>query len=75
MDKFPDQKRAVQYLYPPIDPFDQRMMDVGEGHRSIWNNAATRMAFPLWSCMAVPAAGAARRCGAISIRDIPGDSV
>jgi proline iminopeptidase len=33
MDKFPSQKRAVQYLYPPIDPFDQRMLDAGGGHR------------------------------------------
>ena len=33
MDKFSDQKRAVQYLYPPIDPFDQRMLDVGNGHQ------------------------------------------
>ncbi|WP_425046879.1 prolyl aminopeptidase [Primorskyibacter sp. S87] len=33
MDKYPDQKRAVQYLYPPVDPFDQRMVDVGQGHR------------------------------------------
>ena len=32
MDKIPDQKHAVQYLYPPVDPFDQRMMDVGDGH-------------------------------------------
>lgn len=32
MDKIPDQKRAVQYLYPPIDAFDQRMLDVGQGH-------------------------------------------
>ncbi len=32
MDKFSGQKRAVQYLYPPIDPFDQRMMDMGDGH-------------------------------------------
>ncbi len=32
MDKHPDQKRAVQFLYPPIDPFDQRMLDVGDGH-------------------------------------------
>ncbi|XDA98192.1 prolyl aminopeptidase [Sulfitobacter sp. LCG007] len=32
MDRNADQKRAVQYLYPPIDPFDQRMMDVGDGH-------------------------------------------
>jgi len=31
------QKRAVEYLYPPIDPFDQRVIDVagesGAGHR------------------------------------------
>lgn len=33
MDKNPSQKRAVQYLYPPVEPFDQRMMDVGDGHR------------------------------------------
>ncbi|MCE8507369.1 prolyl aminopeptidase [Ruegeria pomeroyi] len=33
MDKYPDQKRAVQYLHPPVDPFDQRMLDVGQGHR------------------------------------------
>jgi proline iminopeptidase len=32
MDKTPDQKRAVQYLYPPIDPFDRRMLSVGQGH-------------------------------------------
>ena len=33
MDKYPDQKRAVQYLYPPIDPFDQRVIDMGDGHQ------------------------------------------
>jgi len=33
MDKYPDQKRAVQYLYPPIDAYDQRMMETGEGHQ------------------------------------------
>lgn len=32
MDKSPDQKRAAQYLYPPIDPFDQQMLAVGQGH-------------------------------------------
>ncbi len=32
MDKYPDQKRAVQYLYPSIEPFDQRMVEVGQGH-------------------------------------------
>ncbi len=33
MDKYSDQKRAVQYLYPALDPFDQRMVEVGQGHR------------------------------------------
>ncbi len=33
MDKVSAPKRAAQYLYPPIDPFDQRTLDVGEGHR------------------------------------------
>ncbi|MCO8143708.1 prolyl aminopeptidase [Rhodovulum tesquicola] len=33
MDKSAGQKRASQLLYPPVDPFDQRMLDVGDGHR------------------------------------------
>ncbi len=33
MDHRSGQKSAAQYLYPPLDPFDQRMMDVGGGHR------------------------------------------
>ncbi|MCG6901604.1 MAG: prolyl aminopeptidase [Rhodobacter sp.] len=33
MDKVADQRKSTQYLYPPIDPFDQRMLDVGDGHR------------------------------------------
>lgn len=33
MDKYPDQKRAVQFLHPPIEPFDQRMIEVGQGHK------------------------------------------
>ncbi len=33
MDKYPGQKSAVQHLYPAIDPFDQRMLDVGDGHK------------------------------------------
>ncbi len=32
MDKFPGQKRAAAHLFPQVDPFDQRMMDVGDGH-------------------------------------------
>ena len=32
MDKFPGTSRAAPHLYPPIDPYDQRMMEVGDGH-------------------------------------------
>lgn len=33
MEQFAGKKNASQFLYPPIDPFDQRMLDVGDGHR------------------------------------------
>lgn len=32
MDKDVGQKRAGAHLYPPLDPFDQRVLDVGDGH-------------------------------------------
>ena len=32
MDKYSGQKSAVQYLHPPVEPFDRKMMDVGQGH-------------------------------------------
>lgn len=33
MDQRSGQKRATEYLYPPIEPFDQRVVDMGDGHR------------------------------------------
>ena len=33
MDHRSGPKRAIEYLYPAIEPFDQRMLDVGQGHR------------------------------------------
>ena len=33
MDHRSGQKRAADYLYPPIEPFDQRMLEVGQDHR------------------------------------------
>ena len=32
MDKNLHQQSEVVHLYPPIDPFDQRMLNVGDGH-------------------------------------------
>lgn len=33
MDKVSGQKRTSPHLYPPVEPFDSRMLDVGDGHR------------------------------------------
>ncbi|WP_022703152.1 prolyl aminopeptidase [Pseudorhodobacter ferrugineus] len=33
MDHRSGQKSAAQYLYPPVDPYHQKMMDVGGGHQ------------------------------------------
>jgi len=33
MDKFAGPKNAADYLYPQIEPFDSRMLDVGDGHQ------------------------------------------
>ncbi|MGR3435869.1 MAG: prolyl aminopeptidase [Shimia sp.] len=33
MDRDLSQKRAAAHLYPPRDPYRQRMLDVGDGHR------------------------------------------
>tara|TARA_R110001606_G_scaffold314898_1_gene461723 strand:- start:335 stop:1315 length:981 start_codon:yes stop_codon:yes gene_type:complete len=33
MDKVSGQNSTGAHLYPAIDPFDQRMLDVGDGHR------------------------------------------
>lgn len=33
MDRPAAKKGASHFLYPPIDPFDQRIVDVGDGHR------------------------------------------
>ncbi|MFN3294364.1 MAG: prolyl aminopeptidase [Gemmobacter sp.] len=33
MDRTAGHRRAVDYLYPPVEPFDQRVIDMGDGHR------------------------------------------
>lgn len=33
MDKYAGQKSAVQYLFPPVEPFARQMIDVGDGHK------------------------------------------
>ncbi|SLN69893.1 Proline iminopeptidase [Falsiruegeria litorea R37] len=47
MDKYSDQKRAVQFLYPPIEPFDQQLMDVGQGHRVYFEQCGNPNGIPV----------------------------
>ena len=32
MYKVADRRKSAAHLYPPVEPFDQRMLDVGDGH-------------------------------------------
>ncbi len=47
MDKTAGQKRATQYLFPPVDPYDQRMLDVGEGHRIYVEQCGNPLGLPV----------------------------
>ena len=47
MDKVSGQKRTVAHLYPPIDPFDQQMLDVGDGHRVYVEQCGRRDGIPV----------------------------
>lgn len=33
MDRTSGHRRAADFLFPPVDPFDQRVIDMGDGHR------------------------------------------
>jgi len=47
MDKVSGQKNAAQFLYPPVDPFDQRMLEVGDGHRIYVEQCGARDGIPV----------------------------
>ena len=57
MDKHPDQKHAVQYLFPPVEPFDQRMVDVGQGHRIYVEQCGNPQGVPVVICHGGPGGG------------------
>lgn len=47
MDKYLGQKSAVHYLHPPFDPFDQRMMDMGDGHTVYMEQSGNPQGMPV----------------------------
>ena len=57
MDKFTDQKRAVHYLYPPLDTFDQRMLEVGQGHKIYVEQSGNPRGIPVVVCHGGPGGG------------------
>ena len=57
MDKTSGQMTAVQTLYPPIDPFDQRMVDVGDGHKVYVEQCGKRDGIPVVVCHGGPGGG------------------
>lgn len=57
MDKFPSQMRAAAYLHPPLDPFDQRMMDVGDGHSIYVEQCGNPNGVPVIVCHGGPGGG------------------
>lgn len=57
MDRYSDQKRAVHYLYPPVEPFDQRMIDAGQGHRIYAEQSGNPNGIPVVVCHGGPGGG------------------
>lgn len=47
MDQRSGQKRAVDYLYPAIEPFDQRVIDAGDGHRVFFEQCGNPQGVPV----------------------------
>ncbi len=47
MDRVADHRRATEYLYPPLDPFDQRLLEVGDGHRLYVEQCGRREGLPV----------------------------
>jgi len=47
MDHRSGQKRAGEFLYPPLEPFDQRMIDVSGGHRIYMEQCGNPQGIPV----------------------------
>ena len=58
MDRTAGQKRtAGAHLYPPIEPFDQRVLDVGDGHRLYVEQSGHPGGRPVVVCHGGPGGG------------------
>jgi len=57
MDKNAASRSVMQYLYPAIDPFDQRMLDVGDGHKVYVEQCGNPDGIPVVVCHGGPGGG------------------
>lgn len=57
MDKNSGQMTAAKLLYPPIEPFDQRMIDVGDGHKVYFEQSGNPNGIPVIVCHGGPGGG------------------
>ena len=58
MDRTAGQKRTSgAFLYPPIEPFDQRMLDMGDGHRIYVEQSGHPQGQPVIVCHGGPGGG------------------
>ena len=47
MDRVSGHKSAMQYLHPPVEPFERRMLDVGDGHSVYVEQSGRRDGLPV----------------------------
>ncbi|MFB0994818.1 MAG: alpha/beta fold hydrolase, partial [Paracoccaceae bacterium] len=57
MDHRSVQKRAVEFLYPPIEPFEQQMLDMGDGHRIYFEECGRKDGVPVFVFHGGPGGG------------------
>ncbi|WP_420861828.1 prolyl aminopeptidase [Algirhabdus cladophorae] len=57
MDKNAASRSVMQHLYPAIDPFDQRMLDVGDGHKVYVEQCGNPNGVPVVVCHGGPGGG------------------
>ena len=57
MYRYAGQMNAVQNLYPPVEPFDQQVLDVGDGHKVYFEQCGNPDGVPVLVCHGGPGGG------------------
>ena len=68
-------RSPVAERYPPIEPYEVGLLDVGDGHQVYWETSATRPASPRAVLHGGPGRAARRACAGRSTRRATGGAV